>query len=167
VQTIVVETRIAAPPERCFLLSLSIDLHVESTAQTGERAVAGVTHGLLSLGDTVTWQGRHFGFFLTHETLITKYERPHYFQDVMVKGMFRSFEHDHSFEPSDNGGAMMRDELRFTAPLGPVGWIAESLVLRSYLTKFLRARNEQIRRVAESPERDWQRYLSGAAPMEL
>jgi len=33
-QTIVVETEIAAPVERCFLLSLSIDLHTESTAQT-------------------------------------------------------------------------------------------------------------------------------------
>jgi hypothetical protein len=30
VQLIELETRIAAPPERCFLLSLNIDLHMDS-----------------------------------------------------------------------------------------------------------------------------------------
>jgi len=41
VQRIQLETRIAAPAQRCFSLSLSIDLHVDSTASTGERAIAG------------------------------------------------------------------------------------------------------------------------------
>ena len=68
-QLIHLETRIAAPPDRCFLLSLSIDLHKESTAQTQERAIAGVTHGLIGPGQTVTWQGRHFGVVLQHQTL--------------------------------------------------------------------------------------------------
>ena len=157
-QTIVVETEIAAPPERCFLLSLSIDLHMASTAGTGERAIAGVTHGLIGLGQTVTWQGRHFGVLLTHQSVITKYDRPHHFQDVMVKGMFRSFEHDHFFE-TNKGGTRMRDELRFAAPFGPVGQIAEGLVLRSYLMKFLRQRNAMIRQTAEGTGLSWQLYL--------
>ncbi len=161
-QTVALETKIAAPPERCFLLSLSIDLHMQSTAPTRERAIAGVTHGLIGLGETVTWQGRHFGFLLTHQTLITQYDRPHHFQDVMIEGMFRSFQHDHNFEPSQNGGTTMRDELRFAAPLGPLGWLAESLVLRRYLTRFLRERNSMIQRVAESPQNDWQKFLPQA-----
>ena len=97
-QTIHLQTRIAAPPDRCFLLSLNIDLHKESTAQTSERAIAGVTHGIIGPNETVTWQGRHFGFMLTHETLISKYERPHHFQDIMLRGMFKSFKHDHTFD---------------------------------------------------------------------
>ncbi len=82
-QTIHLQTRIDAPPDRCFLLSLDIDLHKESTAQTNERAIAGITHGLIGPNQTVTWQGRHFGFLLTQETLISKYDRPDHFQDIM------------------------------------------------------------------------------------
>jgi ligand-binding SRPBCC domain-containing protein len=159
VQTIIVETEIAAPPERCFLLSLSVDLHVVSTAQTGERAVAGVTHGLIGLGETVTWRGRHFGIMLQHETLITKYDRPRHFQDVMVRGMFRSFVHDHYFVTAGSDATLMRDELRFSAPLGLLGLIAERLILRRYLTRFLVERNEMIRLTAEDKKEAWGRFL--------
>jgi ligand-binding SRPBCC domain-containing protein len=130
-----------------------------STAGTGERAIAGVTHGLIGLDQTVTWQGRHFGVMQTHESRITKYERPRYFQDVMVRGAFRSFQHDHYFEPREDGGTLMRDELRFAAPCGPLGRIAEVLVLRRYLTRFLTQRNRMIQQTAEAPEDGWRRYI--------
>jgi len=162
VQLVIVETRIAAPPERCFLLSLNIDLHMASTAQTRERAVAGVPHGSIGLGETVTWEGRHFGFNLRHETKITEYHKPSHFQDVMVKGAFRSFVHDHYFERTSAGDTLMRDELRFAAPLGPLGWLAEMIVLRPYLRHFLVERNAAIRRVAEGPEEQWAPFLRNA-----
>ena len=157
-QTITLETTIAAPPERCFLLSLSIDLHMESTAQTSERAVAGVTHGMIGLGETVTWRGRHFGFMLEQETLIDQCDKPLHFRDVMVRGVFKSFEHDHYFEELEQGCTRMRDVLRFVAPLGPLGLLAETLVLRHYLARFLQQRNELIKRVAEGPREVWSRY---------
>jgi ligand-binding SRPBCC domain-containing protein len=163
-QTIRLETRIAAPPERCFLLSLNIDLHMASTAPTRERAIAGTTHGLIGPGETVTWQGRHFGFMLKHQTLITHYDRPTHFQDAMVNGMFRSFQHDHYFEPQAPNETIMRDELRFTAPLGPLGLLAETIVLRSYLSRFLIARNSTIRSAAEGPDNAWKQYLEQSGP---
>jgi ligand-binding SRPBCC domain-containing protein len=159
VQIVKLETKIAAPPERCFLLSLSIDLHMASTEPTRERAIAGVTHGIIGPGETVTWRGRHFGMMLTHTSWIDRYEKPHYFRDVMIEGMFRSFEHQHFFETAEDSGTLMRDELRFVAPLGPLGWIAEKLVLQGHLTRFLRRRNEAIRTAAESPADIWKRYL--------
>jgi ligand-binding SRPBCC domain-containing protein len=158
-QLIHIETRIAAPPERCFLLSLNIDLHKESTAQTSESAIAGITHGLIGPNETVTWQARHFGLMLTHETLISKYVRPHHFQDIMLRGMFKSFEHDHYFFELPDGTTLMRDELRFAAPLGPLGWLAETLVLHRYLTGFLVERNQLIKAVAESPDEAWRNYV--------
>ena len=157
-QLIELETKIAAPPERCFLLSLSIDLHKTSTAPTGEQAIAGVTHGIIGPNRTVTWRGRHFGLMLEHTSLIDRYDPPHYFRDVMVKGSFRSFEHGHFFEPTSDGGTLVRDRLRFTAPFGPFGWLAEKLVLKSYLTGFLRQRDAVIRSVAESPS-EWRTYI--------
>jgi len=162
VQSIAVETKIAAPPNRCFLLSLSIDLHMASAHQSGERAIAGVTHGLIGLGETVTWQGRHFGLTLIHETQITKYDRPRYFQDVMIKGAFRGFTHDHRFQPSPDGGTIMSDDLHFAAPLAPLGLIAERVILRRYLTRFLVQRNATIKLIAEGPEDIWATFLQGA-----
>ena len=156
-QTIQLETRIAAPASRCFFLALSIDLHVQSTAGTRERAVAGVTTGLIGNGESVTWQGRHFGLMLRHTSKITQYEPPTFFQDVMTAGMFKTFEHDHRFQEQADE-TVMRDELRFSAPLGVLGFIAERLVLRDYLIRFLLERNKFVKQVAESEV--WRDYLS-------
>ncbi len=162
-QLIELETRIAAPPERCFLLSLSIDLHMASTAPTRERAIAGVTHGLIGPNETVTWRGRHFGLMLEHTSLIDRYDPPHYFRDVMVKGNFRSFEHEHFFESTEHGGTVMRDRLAIEAPFGPLGRFAERSVLRAYLARFLRQRDAVIKRVAESSSGEWQKYLQSTS----
>ena len=86
-------TSIAAPIERCFDLSRSIDLHMGSTNWTGERAIGGVVAGLIGSGQEVTWQGRHFGLTFTHTSRITAFDRPHYFQDSMVRGRFKSYCH--------------------------------------------------------------------------
>ena len=45
-----VETEIKAPPQLCFDLKRSVDLHVTSTGDSSERAVAGVTEGLIGPG---------------------------------------------------------------------------------------------------------------------
>ncbi|HEV2577573.1 MAG TPA: SRPBCC family protein [Acidobacteriaceae bacterium] len=158
-QLIELETKIAAPLERCFLLSLSIELHMASTAPTRERAIAGVTHGIIGPDQTVTWRGRHFGLMLTHTSLIDRYDPPNYFRDVMVAGHFRSFEHEHFYEPIEKSQTLMRDRLWFSAPFGVAGILTEQFFLRRYFIKFLQARNAAIRRVAESPTQEWRDYL--------
>lgn len=75
----------------------------------------------------------------------------------MLRGMFKCFAHDHYFEAT-GGGTLMRDVLRFAAPLGPLGWLAETLVLRRYLTGFLMERNTLIKQVAEDSSHLWVRY---------
>jgi ligand-binding SRPBCC domain-containing protein len=150
-------TRIAAPVEHCFDLARSIDLHMASTDWSGERAIAGVTSGLIGPGQEVTWKGRHFGVLITHTSKITAYERPKHFQDCMVRGRFRSFCHDHFFEGRD-GITLMKDVMRFEAPFGVLGLLVERLVLKRHMVRLLLRRNRHIQRVAESDE--WQRYLA-------
>jgi ligand-binding SRPBCC domain-containing protein len=136
---------------------------MESTAPTRERAVAGVTTKLIGDGESVTWRGRHFGFMLQHTSRITRYEPPTFFQDVMTAGMFKSFEHDHRFQEQD-GETVMKDELRFSAPFGVLGLMAERLVLRNHLTRFLRERNKFVKQVAESEM--WREYLSKSESLQ-
>lgn len=157
-----VTTLIAAPVERCFKLSTSIDLHLATAEATGETAIDGVTSGLIREGETVTWRGRHFGWMFQHKSLIDAFRPYTHFRDVMVHGVFQRFEHDHYFAPM-NDGTRMRDELRFSAPLGPLGRVVEGLFLERYLTRFLRRRNALLKQIAES-EAAWQPYLvSGAS----
>jgi ligand-binding SRPBCC domain-containing protein len=149
-------TAIAAPVERCFDLARSIDLHMASTDWTGERAIAGVTAGLIGLGQEVTWSGRHFGFRITHTSRITALEFPSYFQDSMVRGRFRRFCHDHYFETRESK-TLMKDVMEFEAPLGLLGWGAEKLLLERHMRRLLERRNRCIQRTAESES--WKDYL--------
>ena len=155
--TIDVTTRIQAPLERCFDLARSIEVHLLGTESTAEQAVAGVRSGLMHLGDAVRWKARHFGITQHLTSKITRYDRPVYFQDTMQKGAFRSMQHDHFFTRLEPGCTEMRDVFRFAAPLPILGLIAETLVLRRYMTHFLTQRNHVLKQVAESP--NWQSYL--------
>lgn len=142
-------TSIAAPIERVFDLARSIDLHIASTVGTGERAVAGVTSGLIGPGDEVTWRARHFGVWQKLTVRITAFERPTRFTDTMLRGAFRCMEHNHIFEAS-SAGTTMRDVFTYESPLGILGRIADFLFLKRYLRAFLLERNRVIKGVAES-----------------
>ena len=146
--TLRVTTFIAAPPAACFDLARSVDAHVASAAHTGERAVGGKTSGLLGAGDEVTWEGRHFGVTQRLSSRITQFRPPSYFQDRMTRGAFRSLEHDHLFELQP-GGTLMVDVLSFTAPFGPLGWVAERLLLGRHLRRFLVRRGMALKELAE------------------
>lgn len=155
-ETIRVTTWMDAPMERCFKLATSIDLHVASAAQTQEKAIGGVTSGLITEGQTVQLQGRHFGKLRTHTSKIDGWRPYSFFREVMVEGSFARFEHEHHFALMDDG-TRMRDEIRFSAPHGPLCKFIEKMVLRPHLIRMLRQRNALIKRTAESEE--WRKYL--------
>jgi ligand-binding SRPBCC domain-containing protein len=79
----------------------------------------------------------------------------------MEEGVFRTFVHDHAFLEAP-GGTLMRDTLRFSAPLGLLGRWVEVLVLRRHMIAFLSERNRVIKATAESPEGLWKAYLGAA-----
>jgi hypothetical protein len=77
VSRIELETEIEAPIERCYDLSLSVDAHLRSTDHTGERVVDGVRSGVLTIGDHLTWEARHFGLWLRMSITISAADPPH------------------------------------------------------------------------------------------
>ncbi len=162
-QTIRLTTLIDAPVERCFLLSLSIDLQISAATRSKQKAIAGKLSGLIRAGESVTWSGRHFGLRLRHTSIIDLWRPYTYFRDVMSEGSFARFEHDHHFAPM-NDGTRMRDEIRFAAPFGLLGRLIEGR-LRRHLSKFLKQRNAQIKQIAETE--DWHRYLDNQPPLDL
>ena len=153
--TVRVETLIRASPEACFDLARDVEFHARSLAATGERVVESPRdRTLLEMGDSVTFEGRHFGVRQRHRARITAFDRPRHFRDEMIAGAFRAFIHDHDFAPEASGdpacnGTRMTDVVRFEAPFGPLGWVVSRVVLRPYLARLLTARAEEIRRAAE------------------
>lgn len=150
------ETIIAAPATRVFDLARSIDLHAESMTGSHERAVGGVTSGLIEAGETVTWEAVHFGIRQRLTSKITICDRPHHLQDVMVGGAFAGFTHDHFLESQDEVTVMI-DVFDYLSPFGPLGSIADYLFLEGYMTRLLEARNSVIKQTAEGD--DWQRFI--------
>ena len=139
---------INAPIEVCFNLARSIDVHMESTSHTNERAVKGRTSGLIELGETVTWEATHFGIRQQLTSIITEFESPNRFVDEMVSGAFKRFRHEHVFELKD-GGTLMSDVFDYTSPMGALGKLADILFLKSYMERLLIRRNAYIKNYAE------------------
>ena len=149
-------TVIDAPMARVFDLARSIDLHTNSTSKTGERAVAGVTSGLIGAGDQVTWRARHFGVWQSLTVEVEIFDPPTHFSDRMIRGAFHRMEHHHYFAAAA-GGTAMRDVFEFQWPLGLLGRTVDALILTRYLRAFLIERNRVIKATAESD--GWRNYL--------
>jgi hypothetical protein len=137
------DTLIDAPPERCFDLSRSVELHLEATAATPERAIGGVTSGLLGAGDTVTWEAHHFDRKWRLTVRISAYDRPHSFRDEQVRGPFRRLVTTASSRRR-TAAHECGDVFEFSSGFPPLDW----LVLEPHLRRFLLTRNELIRRKA-------------------
>jgi ligand-binding SRPBCC domain-containing protein len=139
--TFTVVTRTPHPADRLFDVSLSIDEHLASMTQSGERAVGGVTSGQIGLGETVTWRARHFGIWFTMTSRITTLDRPRRFVDEQVQGPFASFRHVHDYA-TDGDVTVMTDAITVASPL--LGTVAERLVLVPYLRRLIRKRNDHL-----------------------
>jgi ligand-binding SRPBCC domain-containing protein len=145
------ETMLLLDPEEAFDLSLRVDAHTASLADSGERATtnAGST---LGLGDEVTWRARHFGLPWTMTSKIVEWDRPSRFVDEQERGPFAMFRHEHLFELHE-GGTRMTDRVAFRAPLGPIGVLVEKALLGRYMHGLIQTRNRYL--ASKPPNGTW------------
>jgi ligand-binding SRPBCC domain-containing protein len=155
---------VRAPIERCFALSTRIEL-VQRTL--GMTPIEGVISGHVGEASRVTWSGWKFGLPTRHHTLITAYEPPHFnaaggrlafFQDTQERGRFAYFQHDHLFTEKVDGErtTVLRDEVRFALPFGPLGRLAAKYLMAPHIRKLARQRFAMIRDLAEGEGwREW------------
>jgi ligand-binding SRPBCC domain-containing protein len=140
---------IQAPVVVCFDLARNVDIHTKTTTKTKEKVVDGVMRGLLEEGDTVTWEATHFGIKQRLTAKVIHMEKPTVFIDIMVRGAFSSFTHTHQFV-EEEGGTLMIDTFEYKSPFGPIGMIADKLLLEKYMTAFIISRAKELRRIAEN-----------------
>ncbi|MGE5108919.1 MAG: SRPBCC family protein [Sphingobacteriales bacterium] len=154
--TIHLTTLVHAPAETVFNLSRHIAMHKKTMEHTGERAIAGVTTGLINLNETVTWEGKHLFKKRRFTSKITEMKPFDNFTDEMVLGDFKSFKHQHHFKQIENGTIII-DILDYETPYGIIGQLFNSLYMHSYLEALIKKRNDMIKEYAESKK--WEALL--------
>jgi ligand-binding SRPBCC domain-containing protein len=149
-------TFIGAPVERVFDLCRNISLYKISMQHTSHRAVSGVTSGLISLGETVTWKGKHLfktRLFTSKIIEMTPYEK---FTEKMIRGDFLSFQHEHFFKPANNGTIII-DMINYEIPYGFLGNLLNRFYIHAYLEKIIIHRNDVVKQYAEGEK--WKAVL--------
>ena len=154
--TLHLTTFIAAPADRVFDLSRSIDLHKESMSRHKEEAIAGTRFGLIEKDESVTWKAKHLFKTRMLRSTITEMVKPDYFIDEQAEGDFRMMKHAHHFKPCDNGTIMI-DIIEFEAPYGFVGSLCNRMFLTRYMRKLIEQRNRTIKEFAETDK--WKKIL--------
>src|SRR4029078_3208739 len=65
------------------------------------------------------------------------------FVDLQVKGPYALWHHEHRFEPVD-GGVVCSDRVQYRLPLGIIGRITHSMLVRRQLMSIFRYRRQAI-----------------------
>ena len=142
------ETLIEAPAHICFDLARNIGFHVAASCRSGEKAIEGVTSGPIGLGETVTWEARHFMTRQRMTSKIVEFDRPNVFADEMQRGAFHHWRHTHRFLVEGNATRMI-DEVDCASPLGFIGSAVDFLILNRYMKSFLLEHNAFLKAFAE------------------
>jgi ligand-binding SRPBCC domain-containing protein len=78
----------------------------------------------------------------------TRFEPPHLFEDIQIKGPFRSWRHRHVIDDHPEG-ALLRDEIDYEPPFGVLGRAVGPLLIESRLTRLFDYRHQVTREWAE------------------
>lgn len=72
-----------------------------------------------------------------------------WFVDEQERGPFAVWRHQHWFERLDDQRTRLVDRVRYEVGWGPLGWVADHLLIRRALARSLRRRHERTRELLE------------------
>jgi ligand-binding SRPBCC domain-containing protein len=88
---------------------------------------------------TIHWLGLPMGW----TSVITEYDPPRLFIDQQVRGPYAYWRHRHDFF-SDAQGTVITDLVQYSLPLGPLGRLAQSILVKRQLLGIFRFRQLAI-----------------------
>ena len=94
----------------------------------------------MQAGVEIEYRLRLKGFPLSWRSRITAWDPPFRFIDEQVKGPYRRWVHEHTFEPHE-GGTLVKDLVHYDM-LG--GWLADRLLVRRDLQRIFAYRQERL-----------------------
>ena len=97
----------------------------------------------LGEGTRIDYQLRLFGVPIRWQSQIIRWDPPHTFVDVQLRGPYTRWVHTHRFREAD-GGTIIEDAVEYGLPCWPLGEIIYPLVRRQ-LRRIFRYRQQAIR----------------------
>lgn len=85
---------------------------------------------------------------------IAVWEPPGRFVDVQVNGPYKLWEHTHLVESDGSGGTIIRDNVRYMVPLGPLGELARLGLVRRDLDRIFEFRRHAVGQLLTNREAD-------------
>jgi ligand-binding SRPBCC domain-containing protein len=79
-------------------------------------------------------------------TRITAWEPPHRFVDTQISGPYSLWEHTHTFEEDGPGATIIEDRVRYAIPFGPLGRLADRLLVQRDLRQIFDYRRDAVTR---------------------
>jgi ligand-binding SRPBCC domain-containing protein len=84
----------------------------------------------MGVGTFIQYRLRLHGVPIRWDTLIQAWDPPHRFVDVQVRGPYRLWRHIHEVLALGDGRSVMRDTVSYDVGFGPLGELADRLVVR-------------------------------------
>ena len=81
-------------------------------------------------GALIRYRLRVHGMPVSWLTQISAWDPPYRFVDEQVKGPYALWHHTHTFEALGDGATLMRDVVRYRVGFGPLGVLADRLLVR-------------------------------------
>lgn len=101
-------------------------------------------------GTHIDYRLRWHGIPLRWTTEITRWDPPHEFQDVQLKGPYKLWRHTHRFI-KQSGGTALTDVVEYALPFGPLGSLAHALQVRRNIEQIFDYRYDRIRDMFGGP----------------
>jgi ligand-binding SRPBCC domain-containing protein len=97
-------------------------------------------------GTLIQYRLRLHGIGVSWLTSIQAWEPPHRFVDMQLRGPYALWHHTHEFTaaPDDPEATIMRDTVRYAMPFGPLGTLADRLLVRRDLAAIFDYRRDQV-----------------------
>ncbi len=102
-----------------------------------------VTSGpvVMRAGALIDYRLRVRGLPLRWRTRINVWEPPHRFEDEQLRGPYRQWIHEHTFEARD-GGTLARDHVRYSTPFD---WLVHGWLVRPDIERIFRYRSAALK----------------------
>ncbi len=141
---------IAADPEEVFRFHLDAR-NAARIAPDGARILAVEGEFPVREGALVTMRMRQgpVPLVLTWRVRIAEVVPGRRIVDVDERSPFAAWRHEHRFDPLPDGGTRMTDRVAYRLPAGPLGGIADRLLVRRTLERALAERHDRTRSVLE------------------
>ena len=97
----------------------------------------------LSTGAVLDLRLSWLGVPVRWRTFIREWDPPYRFVDVQVRGPYARWEHRHRFL-EERGGTWVEDRVTYRLPLGPLGRVAHTLLVRRQIAAMWRYRTRQL-----------------------